>query len=379
MAPSPEAVRLARRLRDLRESRRLTQAALADAFTVENTRVAMATISSWESLSNPKLLPEERLRPYALLFSQTRATKGAPQLPREDILTPAEKERFHALHNELIALREAVRNQADSSTGSSYTWDFERGPITVICPEAPIVGRSPLAAEDNPNYTRMYRYADLDALIELWGHVRSANPELRIAHRLPVEIVADDLSGHLIVLGGIAWNQVTNRLQKALNELPVQQVKVRDLENGEIFRSADGHEFRPQWEEREDAEPEVKSVRQIKTEQIEDAWRDGKRRELVEDVALLARLPNPFNHSRTITICNGVYSRGVVGAVRTLTDAAVRERNEAYVASRFPGGSFALVMRVPIVNGEAISPDLEIAENRLFEWSPNEENEETAE
>ena len=332
----------------------------------------MATISSWESLSNPKLLSEERLRPYALLFSQTRATKGPPQLPREDELTPAEMERSRALHNELIALREAVRNQADSSTASSYTWDFERGPITVICPEAPPEARSPLANDENPNHTRMYRYADLDALVELWGHIRASNPELRIAHRLPVEVVADDLSGHLIVLGGTAWNQVTNRLQKTLNELPVQQVQVRDLENGEIFRSSDGHQFRPQWEEREDAELQVKSAKQIKTEQVEDAWRDGKRRELVEDVALLARLPNPFNHSRTITICNGVYSRGVVGSVRTLTDIAVRERNEAYIASRFPSGSFAVVMRVPIVNGEAISPDLEIAENRLFEWSPNE-------
>jgi hypothetical protein len=29
-------------------------------------------------------------------------------------------------------------------------------------------------------------------------------------------------------------------------------------------------------------------------------------------------------------------------------------------------------MRVPVLNGEAISPDLEIPQNRLYEWSPNE-------
>jgi hypothetical protein len=159
-----------------------------------------------------------------------------------------------------------------------------------------------------------------------------------------------------------------------LNDLPVEQVKVPEFENGEIFRSKNpAREFRPQWEERGDADQKAMDYAQLAAQQAEDTWRDGKRMELVEDVALLARLPNPFNHSRTITICNGVYSRGVLGAVRTLTDVAVRERNEAYIANRFPNGSFALVMRVSIINGEAISPDLEISDNVLYEWPPVEE------
>ena len=37
---------------------------------------------------------------------------------------------------------------------------------------------------------------------------------------------------------------------------------------------------------------------------------------LLEDVAMLARLPNPFNALRTLTYCNGIHSRGVLGAVR---------------------------------------------------------------
>ncbi|WP_405070762.1 hypothetical protein OG558_14685 [Kribbella sp. NBC_01510] len=335
----------------------------------------MATISSWESLTNPKLPPTDRLRSYAMFFSRKHDADGTPHLPRDRDLTADERERFQELHQELVELREAVRNQGVSSIVGSYTWDFERGPITIICPEAPTAGRSPLADEGNPNHTKLYRYADLDSLIELWGHIRASNPELKVAHRLPGEVVADDLSGHLIVLGGVGWNLITNRLQRVLSELPVEQIEVPDLANGEIFRSngPGGRDYRPQWEDREDTEQEVIDTAQIEEQQAEDAWRGGKRLELVEDVALLARLRNPFNHSRTITICNGVYSSGVLGAVRTLTDVAVRERNEAYIANRFPGGSFALLMRVPVVNGEAISPDLEIPENRLYEWSPAEE------
>ncbi|GAA1597394.1 helix-turn-helix domain-containing protein [Kribbella hippodromi] len=374
MAPSPEAVRLARRLRELRESQRLTQKQLSRALSAD-VRVAVATISSWESQSNPKLPPEERLRSYALFFAKPAAPE---RLPREQDLSTAERERFNALHRELVNLRDEVRHQqADSpSGGGSYTFDFESGRVTIICPEAPAEGRSPLADEDNPNHTRLYKYADLDALIEMWGHVRASNPELRVRHRLPSEVSADHLSGHLIVLGGTAWNQLTGRLLRVLNELPIKQLSVADFADGEIFRSRDTREYRPVWEERKDVEvDEAPTKAELEVEQAQDAWKGTTPRELVEDVALLARLRNPFNRSRTITICSGVYSRGVLGAVRSLTDDAVRERNEAYLASRFPHGTFGLLLRVPVVNGEAITPDMEISENRLYEWSPEEEDE----
>ena len=376
MAPSPEAVRLARRLRELRESQRLTQKDLSHALS-SDTRVAVATISSWESQGNPKLPPEERLRSYALLFAKSVVPAGTTRLPREQDLTAAERERFNTLQRELVALRDSVRHQADSSpVGGSYTFDFETGPITLVCPEAPVDGRSPLADEDNPNYTRLYRYADLDALIEMWGHVRASNPELRTQHLVPSEVSADNLSGHLILLGGIAWNQVTGRLLRVLDQLPIRQMSVADLADGEIFRSRDGREYRPVWEERKDLDLDAPSKEELEAVQAQDAWKGETPRELIEDVALLARLRNPFNHSRTITICNGVYSRGVLGSVRTLTDNAVRERNEAYLANRFPGGIFGLLLRVPVINGEAITPDLEISENRLYEWSPEEEDDE---
>jgi len=68
---------------------------------------------------------------------------------------------------------------------------------------------------------------------------------------------------------------------------------------------------------------------------------------------------------------------GIARELLTFDDYnAVRERNEAYLANRFPGRIFGLLLRVPVINGEAITPDLEISENRLYEWSPEEEDDE---
>jgi len=372
LAPSPEAV-LADRLRALRRSQRLTQAQLAHVLGGAKG-MSISAISSYENSSDPKLPPASRLRSYALFCVQDHSGQADPRIPRLEELTTSEREAFETLHRELLELRDAARNKAGTSAAGSSIWSFDTGPVTIICPEAPAAYRSPLADEANPNFTRMYRYADVDALIELWGHLRAQNPSVEdFAHKLPEEAVPDDMTGHLIVLGGIVWNDVAHQLQPLLRDLPIQQVEVPDLLNGEVFRLPDETEIRPQWSDYERISGAAPTKDEITAEQTDDVWRDGRRRALVEDVAFLARVPNPLNHARTLTVCSGVYSRGVLGAVRALTDMAVRDRNEAYLTSRFPSGEFAILMRVPLVNGNAISPDLELPHNRLYEWSPNEE------
>jgi hypothetical protein len=77
----------------------------------------------------------------------------------------------------------------------------------------------------------------------------------------------------------------------------------------------------------------------------------------MEDVGLLARMPNPLNSNRTITMCNGIHSRGVLGAVRALTDAMLRESNEQYIARNFPETQFGILMRVTVIEGETLTPD----------------------
>jgi hypothetical protein len=92
---------------------------------------------------------------------------------------------------------------------------------------------------------------------------------------------------------------------------------------------------------------------------------------LSEDIGLLARVPNPLNSSRTLTICNGIHSRGVYGAVRSLTDKRVRESNERYIYDNFGNsGSFVIVMSVQVIENRAITPDFNIAGNVRYQWRP---------
>jgi hypothetical protein len=193
----------------------------------------------------------------------------------------------------------------------------------------------------------------LDALIEVYGHLRAENPLLDVFHRHAGEAVSDDLSSHLVLIGGIGWNRVTRRIQGAISGIPITQIEVPDLPTGEIFRIEEpgGGEvlLRPEYQE----------------------W--GEEKELIADVGYIVRRRSPYQTDRTLTIFNGIHSRGVYGAVRCLTDKRVREGNERYLAERFPGGEFAILVRVPVITNETISPDLRNPDSRLFEWDPNEE------
>jgi hypothetical protein len=344
------ALRLARALRDLRESswpnRVLTQSELATVLSSEGGRVAPATLSSWESTTNPKTPPAARISAYARFFCTQRSLEGGPHLIPEDELTPVEHDRLRQLESQLLELFNPQEPK------SRRGFQFDAGPVIVICPDAPPEVWGPLADERDPNFTKMRKYGDLDALIELYGHLRAENPTLNIFHRLASEVVSDDLSRHVILLGGIGWNEVTRRFQRAISQVPITQTAVDDLKGGDIFR--------------------VETPNGAKPELFYPEYEDlGERRELIADVGYLARLRNPFKINRTLTICNGIFSRGVFGAVRCLTDASVREENEKYLAERFPDEEFAMLLRVPVVTNETLSPDLQNPDARLYEWAPN--------
>jgi hypothetical protein len=202
-----QAGRLARALRDLREStwpeHVLTQAQLATAFSSER-RLAAATLSSWESTTNPKTPSAARINAYARFFSTQRSLEKEPHLIPEDQLTSAEAERFRDLESRLFALFHPEERNARRS------FQFDAGPVIVICPTAPPDVQSPLADEQDPNLPKM-RHGDLDALIELYGHLGAENPKLDVFHRTTTAVMADDFSSHLILLGGIGWNKVAAR------------------------------------------------------------------------------------------------------------------------------------------------------------------------
>jgi hypothetical protein len=154
-------------------------------------------------------------------------------------------------------------------------------------------------------------------------------------------------------VGGIAWNDITRRLNEILY-LPIKQVKDVQIPTGEIFAteggSGNGKQFLPVWQNDNPGTPERPGV-------------------LLADVGMLARLPNPYNTTRTLTYCNGIHGRGVLGAVRCLTDPAVRDDNEQYLGETFPGSDhFAILMRVPVLGSQTISPSLKSPGVVLFRW-----------
>jgi hypothetical protein len=323
----------------------LTQSQLAKGLSSEGGRVAPATLSSWESTTNPKTPSASRISAYARFFCTQRSLEGEPHLIPEDQLTPGEHDSYRQLESELLELF----NPKEPKKRRSF--QFDAGPVIVICPNAPAALQGPLADVKDPNFTKMRQYGDLDALIELYGHLRAENPTLDVYHRLASDVVSDDLARHVVLLGGIGWNEVTRRFQSAISQVPITQLDVDDLKGGDIFgvETPDGmRSFYPEYADLGDGE------------------------ELTADVGYLARLRNPFKANRTLTICNGIFSRGVFGAVRCLTDANVREDNERYLAERFPDEEFAMLLRVPVVTNETLSPDLQNADSRRYEWAPGE-------
>jgi transcriptional regulator with XRE-family HTH domain len=342
---SSQAVKLAGALRELREStwpdHVLTQSQLAKALSSEG-RVAPATLSSWESTTNPKTPSAARISAYARFFCTQRSLEGGPHLIPENQLRPEEHDQLRQLESQLLELFNPEEPKA-----ARRSFQFDAGPVIVICPDLPEEARGPLANEEDPNFTKMQLYSDLDALDELYGHLRAENPNLEVFHRLASEVQSDDLSSHMIVLGGIGWNEVTLHIQSALSQVPITQIAVDDLKGGDIFRVEGVEPFYPMYEKL------------------------GGVKKLVWDVGYLARLRNPFKVNRTLTICNGIFSRGVYGAVRCLTDARVREENEKYLADQFPDREFAVLLRVPVVAKKTLSPDLQNPSARLYEWAPN--------
>ena len=181
------ARRLAERLRDLRERefRPLTQRVLGKALGGSDP-LSIATVSLWENPSSERLPPPQRLRAYARLFCSSRSFASAtPRLLRDDELTDAEREREIELYEELLDLRERAQS-TDAATAPSEQfaieyqgslWRFpDESAISIVCSDAPRAERPAYADQAHLNYSRYARHADLDALIEVYGQVKSRQP-----------------------------------------------------------------------------------------------------------------------------------------------------------------------------------------------------------
>jgi transcriptional regulator with XRE-family HTH domain len=356
---------LARRLRSLRLEEwpgvTLTQPQLAKALGVSGP-----SVSSWESAKNPQLPPLSRLSDYARFFATLRSLNtGRTRLIPDTELTAEERRRRLELEEQLVGLRDAVEDGLRSAHGARLLASVhdeigggplyfpDRRPITIVCATLPAETRDRMPYSDPqvPDYAESYGYADLDALIELYGHVRAVNPTSEVAIRSSTELERDDFTTHLVLLGGVDRNLLTRDLLAVL-PVPVSQVARGDDSDG-AFEVGDGERRR--------------SFRPVLREQ------PGGRCMLIEDIAHIFRVPNPFHRRRTVTMFNGVFGRGTYAAVRTLTDAQFRDRNAEYLDERFPGDTLSILARVRVVVGEVLTPDLTFAETRLHEWPGDDE------
>jgi transcriptional regulator with XRE-family HTH domain len=338
---------LARRLRELRErgwpDHVVTQRQLADALG----GLSVGTISGYENERHPTTPPPHRLRSYATFFATRRSLEDgrARVIPDKELEADELAERDRLL-KELLSLASAEPEpEIAGDLRPRSLWTFAEGePVRIVCGHLSDMTH-PYANPRNQNYTELLTYADADALMELYAYLWKLNPacDVRIVRADKLNR-SDDLTGHLVMLGG---NGLNDAVQWVLEQtkLPVRQVTDSGLvDDGDVF-AVDGSgmsDFLPTVDEKLG---------------------------LVDDVGLFARLRNPYNSARTLTVCSGVFSRGVLGAVRILTDAEQRERNGAYLARRFTDADeFAILMRVQVLLGEAITPDLENPDIRLYEW-----------
>lgn len=335
LSPTP----MSNRLRELRADHfgaPVTQKVLSAALGV-----SAPTISSWETAgATPS---EERLADVARFFATPRSVRER-RLFDDDELTDEENIDREKLLAHLLSLRPS--DPEDQATrpvvADTDFWRFaDDGPVRIICGQ-----REDLPAEadgGHRNYMALTSYADLDALVELFGHVRACNPTSDVRFARPSLLRDDDMHSHLVFLGNMAT--IKSAVEEWLPQLPVTQIKVPEIDDGEIFEVTDDgtvERFGPTFAD------------------------DGT---VTEDVGFLARMPSPTDPDRTLTICSGVFTRGVYAAVRCLTDKRVARINNAYLASRFAGvDTYGVLMRALVVRRLMPTPRLDDRRARLFEF-----------
>jgi transcriptional regulator with XRE-family HTH domain len=361
--PDEAARALAERLRSLRRSHwsdvSITQAQLADALA-RRKATSVQLISSWERPSSPARPPEDRLHAIATFFSTRRSLDGpAYHLLDESDLTDGERTERDALWRELLELRRAApagdrSAQPGGEGGAERTivgrgpWHFPDGaPIIIVCAELPPEELPPNAGP-GPDSSELSRIADLDALFEVHGHIRAVNPDSEVQYRGASRLRREDSRAHLVLLGGIDWNAVTEDTMR-LTGVPVRQHSHDDdPDRGcfEVVEDDDTRSFPPLF-----AGPETG-------------------RTLVQDVGHFLRAPSPLNRSRTVTVCNGMYAIGTFGAVRTLTDKEFRDDNADYLTDTFSDAdTFSVLFRVNIINGVLATPEWAAPDTVLHTWS----------
>ena len=255
---------LAWRLRALRQERwpgrKVKQAELAQALGGGGNKAAsVPLISSWESLTQPKVPPLSRIQDIATFFATPRSVEGrTARLLSADEMTVQEKAAAQSLREELTLLRSEALDMPGASRPrptvpdaslaiaqslSAGLYRFKEGEnISIVCAQLPqkMLERMPYTDPLDPDFVDLYRYSDLDSLLEIFGHLRATNPTSRVRMLAAGQLGADDFTANLISLGGVDWNDATSSVLERL-QLPVKQVSRLDEEVSRLDNPEDVH------------------------------------------------------------------------------------------------------------------------------------------
>lgn len=332
---------LASRLRELREAGfgdRITQDQLGAALGKDKP-LSGAIVSTWENGELDKWPTESRITQYALIFCTPRSLSPAPHTPTESKLDKAERTKFQQLRDELLGLREGAEQEArrartePSSLDTNGIWHHDRAEkLFVVAPELPASVRADYAQRDSPNYIRLARYADLDAFFEMFVALTTLGYH-NLSHRSAGEGGIGS-ARNLVLIGGPSWNILTRSFMHLLR-LPITQ-RLEPSGRPDVFITSDGTSAAP-------------TVLGVGTEQ----------EQVVEDVGLFVRATNPNSPENDVTICSGVFTHGVLGAVRAFTNQHHAWENVEAIRERLGQiTNFAVLFRVNVIGGRVATPRL---------------------
>ena len=169
--------------------------------------------------------------------------------------------------------------------------------IAIVC--APEPEQSHFADRRDPNYVRIDRFDDRDAILELVAFFAKRYPEARVARYLCQELPHEEVGGNLVVLGGPGFeecegNSMTRELMRSLSSA----VCYPETEDAMIWNSGE-----PRFTE-QDAEGCV-----------------------VVDWGSVMAAPNPENPTKRVVLLHGTNTYGTMGAVLSLIDSPPAMRN----------------------------------------------------
>jgi hypothetical protein len=406
-----ESSPLGRRLRALRsrwpgQSVRQLDIAMAFGTWDGGNALSLTAVSGWETGREVPTI--DRVASYARFFASRRTMpedEGNARLLSDEELTEQEKRELKDLEVELLALREQIittivapepvepadavavveephrppaPRRPEPEPEPPRFWQFpDHQPIFIIGSKVldPMLLNHPYANPRHPNHMPLMLFADGLALVELFGHLRMENPDSEVRFKTHDQVDADDLSGHVVVIGGGDVNPFAEWFSDRM-EVPVAGASTTDQNTRPTEEAAftifekDANGNKTDRVARS-IPPVIDGTIDVQLRQAEgppttQAWPN-----LTYDIALLARQPNPLNTTATATLCGGLYGNGTYGVVRTFTDARLRDANESYRLERFGDSEeFYMLIRVLCNSklGVTTTPDLNRRFTRLLEW-----------